>query len=163
MLTPAMADEGLDAVTAYLDDATDGNHYAIRGLAELRLPAGSHGVWSARPPVAAYKILHAAKRCGLGVTAFDVAMKARCVARPLPPCPRAPTPLLLCARRRQRRQGIALGLAPALTCPAPLADGVVLWVLALQTCIMPSSRGLSCGPCWRGMANSDIMQNSKPN
>ena len=110
-----MADEGLDAVTAYLDDATDGNHYAIRGLAELRLPAGSHGVWSSRPPVAAYKILHAAKRCGLGVTAFDVAMKARCVARPLPPCPRAPTPLLLCARRRQRRQGIALGLAPALT------------------------------------------------
>lgn len=86
-LTPAMADEGLDAVTALLDDATHGHHFAVKGIAALREKHGSHGVWgvqkNGRPKmVMLYKILHAAKRCELSVIVFDFGQKARCASMP---------------------------------------------------------------------------------
>ena len=78
-LTMKMVDEGLDAMTVRLADASKGHHLAIKGLQRLRLPAGSNGIWAPRKPVMMYKIIEAAKQCNLPVVHFDIAQKSRCV------------------------------------------------------------------------------------
>jgi hypothetical protein len=80
VLTLAMTDSGLNEVTRLLDDATGGHHYSIKGIAKLREPDGSHGVWGARASVMVYKITYAAKRCGLAILAFDINQKSKCAA-----------------------------------------------------------------------------------
>ena len=137
ILTVQMLESGLDAVTEVLADTKRGNHYSVKGIARdrRRLPSGSRGVWASRLPIALYKIINAARVCGLAVLIFDLAQKMKCVARaPAAAHAHALAACRVCARRRQRRQGIALGLAPALTCPAPLADGVVLASARCRPC-----------------------------
>ena len=76
-LTLAMVDEGVEAVTAFLDNPCEASlHYTITGLRHHRLPAGSHGAWTSHAPVQMYKVINAAKHLGLGILIFDFARKA---------------------------------------------------------------------------------------
>jgi hypothetical protein len=75
-LTMALVDEGIERVTALLDDASRGHHYAIKGLSKFRLPPGSLGAWSPHKPEMVYKVIEAAKTCGLAVAHFDLRQKA---------------------------------------------------------------------------------------
>ena len=88
----AMVDAGIERVTALLDDDGDGHHYAIKGIGRLRLSPGSHSAWAASKPIMFYKVIEAAKRCGLEVTHFDIGQKSMCVLPPLALRPPSPPP-----------------------------------------------------------------------
>ena len=73
-------DSGLADVHKWLSQS--GHHFGIKALTQL-LP-GSHGVWEKHAPIMPYKLVIAAKECGLSLLMFEFGQKSACVASPHP-------------------------------------------------------------------------------